>query len=71
MGWTPQMARSVLPNSVKTEIIVTANIREWRLILKQRTGIKAHPQMRELMCPLLDDLKKIMPALFEDISYEQ
>jgi thymidylate synthase (FAD) len=70
MGWTPQYARSVLPNSLKTEIIVTANIREWRLILKQRTSSKAHPQMRQLMCPLLSELKKILPAFFEDISHE-
>jgi thymidylate synthase (FAD) len=69
LGRQPQQARSVLPNSLKTEIIVSANIREWRLILKQRTGSRAHPQMRELMCPLLDELKQILPALFEDISY--
>jgi thymidylate synthase (FAD) len=71
LGWKPQEARSVLPNSLKTEIIVTANIREWRLILKQRTGKKAHPQMRELMCPLLDELKNVLTPLFEDISYER
>jgi thymidylate synthase (FAD) len=70
MGWQPQQARSVLPNSLKTEVVVTANIREWRLILKQRTSGKAHPQMRELMRPLLDEFKKILPPLFEDISYE-
>jgi len=68
-GWLPQQARSVLPNSLKTEIVVTANIREWRTIFKQRTAAAAHPQMRELMCPLLDELKQIVPVVFNDITY--
>jgi len=68
-GWQPQQARSVLPNSLKTEIVVTANIREWRTIFKQRTAAAAHPQMRELMCPLLDELKRIVPVVFNDITY--
>jgi thymidylate synthase (FAD) len=67
-GWTPQQARTVLPNSLKTEIVVTANIREWRTIFKQRTSKAAHPQMRELMCPLLIELTSILPELFEDIK---
>jgi thymidylate synthase (FAD) len=71
MGCVPQQARSVLPNSLKTEVVITANIREWRLIFKQRTGKKAHPQMRELMCPLLDELKESLLPLFEDIEYER
>lgn len=66
--YTPQEARSILPNSLKTEIVVTANIREWRTIFKQRTSKAAHPQMRELMCPLLDELKEILPDLFSDIN---
>ena len=67
--WTPQQARSVLPNSLKTEINISANIREWRHILKLRTSKAAHPQMRELMCPLLDELKSKIPILFDDITY--
>jgi thymidylate synthase (FAD) len=69
LGWQPQQARSILPNSLKTEIVVTANIREWRTIFKQRTAKAAHPQMRELMCPLLDELKTIVPIVFDDITY--
>ena len=69
LGWSPQQARSVLPNSLKTEINVSANIREWRHILKLRTSKAAHPQMRELMCPLLDELKNKIPILFDDITY--
>lgn len=66
-GWQPQQARSILPNSLKTEIVIKANIREWRHILKLRTSAKAHPQMRELMIPLLHDFKSLMPELFSDI----
>lgn len=67
-GWTPQQARSVLPNSLKTEIVCTANIREWRHILKLRTAPAAHPQMREVMLPLLQEFKSILPVLFDDIN---
>ena len=63
----PEEARSVLPNSTKTEIIVTANLREWRHILKLRTAPNAHPQMRELMLPLLQELKTKIPIIFDDI----
>lgn len=69
-GCTPQEARAVLPNSLKTEIAVTANIREWRHILKLRaagTTGKPHPQMLEVMVPLLNELRMKMPVLFEDI----
>lgn len=66
-GWKPEQARSVLPNSLKTEIVITANLREWRTIFKQRTAKAAHPQMRELMCPLLADLKILIPVIFDDI----
>lgn len=69
-GLKPQDARSVLPNSLKTEIVVTANIREWRTIMKQRTSNAAHPMMRQLMIPLLKELKSSeIGVLFEDIEY--
>ena len=68
-GIRPEQARSVLPNSLKTEIVVTCNFREWRTIFKQRTSMAAHPQMREVMRPLLDTLKQVMPIMFDDISY--
>ena len=69
-GASPQQARSVLPNSLKTEINISANIREWRHIFKLRTAKAVHPQMRELMRPLLDEFKKRIPILFDDITYE-
>lgn len=67
-GVKPEIARSVLPNSIKTEIVVTANLREWRTIFKQRTVPAAHPQMRELMIPLLEELKERLPIIFDDIN---
>lgn len=69
-GQSPEQARSILPNSLKTEIVVTANLREWREILRQRTAKVAHPQMRELMRPLLDELKTKIPVVFDSIEYE-
>jgi thymidylate synthase (FAD) len=68
LGATPQEARSVLPNSTKTEIVVTANLREWRHILKLRCAPAAHPQMRQLMIPLLKELKGFVPVIFDDIE---
>ncbi|HDY88318.1 MAG TPA: FAD-dependent thymidylate synthase [bacterium] len=66
--WIPQQARSVLPNSLKTEIVCTANLREWRHILKLRCSKAAHPQMQELMKPLLKELKIKVPIIFDDLG---
>lgn len=67
LGATPQIARAVLPNSTKTEITVSANYREWRNFFKLRTPITAHPQMREVTIPLLQELKEKIPVMFDDI----
>lgn len=67
-GASPQEARSVLPNSLKTEVVMTANLREWRHFLKLRCATAAHPQMREVALLLLADLKKHYPVFFEDIE---
>jgi len=67
-NWTPQQARSVLPNSLKTEIIVTGNIRQWRHFFKLRSAKNAHPQMQEIACALLKDWKEKYPVVFEDIA---
>ena len=69
-GVKPQEARSLLPNSLKTEIIVTMNLREWRHFFKLRTSLRAHPQMREIACAVLDEFKKRIPVVFDDICYE-
>lgn len=70
-GWTAQQARSVLPNSLKTEVVMTANVREWRQVFKLRCSSAAHPQMREVMLPLLKEAHSICPVLFEDLLYTQ
>ena len=67
-GAKPQEARNLLPQSLKTEIWLSANPREWRHIFRLRTDPSAHPQMREVMIPLLAKFQKRWPSLFGDIS---
>ena len=64
----PEQVRAILPNSLKTEIIMTANLREWRHILKLRTAKDAHPQMRQVAEMILATLKRKLPVIFEDIG---
>lgn len=69
-GVTPEQARTVLPNSIKTEVVMTANIREWRHFFKLRvlgTTGKPHPQMWEVAAPLLAELKALIPVVFDDL----
>ena len=72
-GATPEQARDILPLSIKTEIVMTANLREWRHFFKLRaegvTG-KPHPQMLEITIPLLKELKQKIPVIFDDIMSE-
>jgi len=65
-GASPQEARSVLPNSLKTEIVMTANLREWKHVFAMRCSDKAHPQIRQVMIPLRDEVTKILPEIFLD-----
>jgi len=67
MGARPEQARSVLPNSLKTEVVMTCNLREIRHILALRCSNAAHPQIREVMRPLLKDLHGKIPVIFDDI----
>lgn len=61
---SPQEARSVLPNSLKTEIVMTANLREWKHVFDLRCSPQAHPQIREIMIPLRDEVSQILPEIF-------
>ena len=70
-GATPQEARSILPNSLKTEIVVTMNMREWRHFFRLRTAPAAHPQMREIACLMLAGFRAEVPILFDDIEAQQ
>ena len=67
-GCSPQEARSVLPNSLKTEVVMTANLREWRHFFKLRTAPAAHPQMREVAIPLLHRMQELIPTVFDDLE---
>lgn len=65
-GVTPQEARSILPNSIKTEIVMTMNLREWRHFFKMRCDKAAHPQMQEVANMILDIFKLNIPIIFEE-----
>ncbi|MDR1921691.1 MAG: FAD-dependent thymidylate synthase [Candidatus Adiutrix sp.] len=67
-GASAQEARTVLPNSLKTEIVMTANLREWRHILTLRCAPASHPQMREIMKMLLRVLAGLLPEIFGDLA---
>ena len=67
-GCSPQEARAVLPNSLKTEVVMTANLREWRHFFNLRTAPAAHPQMREVTIPLLRRMQELIPVVFDDIK---
>ncbi|RLB93546.1 MAG: FAD-dependent thymidylate synthase [Deltaproteobacteria bacterium] len=66
-GLSPQIARGILPNSLKTEIVMTCNLREWRHFFKLRAAAPAHPQMKELAIPMLTDFYKLLPVVFGDL----
>ena len=67
-GSAPQIARSVFPNALASRLIVTGNLRNWRHFFIMRTTKEAHPQMRQVTIPLLEEFKKCIPILFEDIE---
>ena len=66
-GATPQEARSILPNSIKTEIVMTMNLREWRHFFKLRCDKAAHPQTREIANMILKEFKEKIPVIFDDL----
>jgi len=70
-GVKPEIARSVLPTCLKTELNMTANLREWRHFLKLRTDKAAHPDIRIIAIDLLKQLKKLIPIIFDDIEVEE
>lgn len=67
-GCAPQIARSVFPNALASKLIVTGNLRNWRHFFIMRTTKEAHPQMREVTIPLLEEFKQWVPILFDDIE---
>ena len=68
LGCRPEIARSVLPNSLKTEIIMTLNLTSWRNFFKKRAcNAGAHPQMKEIAIPLLLEFQEKIPVIFDDL----
>lgn len=70
-GAKPEEARSVLPNSLKTEIVITMNLREWRHFFRLRTSSRAHPQIREVGEMILELFSAHFPAFFEDLRVDK
>lgn len=70
-GRLAQEARSVLPNSLKTEIVVTYNLREWRHFFRLRAAKAAHPQMQQVAIPLLLFMQRNLAPVFRDIGFNQ
>jgi thymidylate synthase (FAD) len=67
-GASPQIARSVFPNALASRIIITGNLRNWRHFFIMRTTKEAHPQMRQVTIPLLEEFKSKIPILFDDLE---
>lgn len=70
-GYRPEIARGILPNDLKTELIMSANLREWRHFFKLRAESHAHPELRRITVPLLKELIEKLPAVFGDILYDE
>lgn len=70
-GAKPEEARSVLPNSLKTEIVMTMNFREWRHFFKMRLSKRAHPQMREVAALIYTELRRAVPVVFEGLDVQE
>lgn len=68
LGASPQEARSVLPNSLKTELFMTMNLREWRHFFRMRTDAHAHPQMQEIAGLMLKEFQRQIPILFDGLG---
>ena len=68
LGVAPQLARSVFPNALASRIIITGNLRNWRHFLLMRTTKEAHPQMRQVTIPLLEEFRHKIPIFYEDIE---
>lgn len=69
-GAKPEEARSVLPNSLKTEIVMTMNLREWRHFFKLRLSKRAHPQMREVAALIYTELRRVIPIVFDELEVQ-
>ncbi len=71
LGCRPDQLRMLLPHSTKADVIMTANLREWRHIFKLRCAPAAHPTVQEVMDMLLAKLRSEIPVIFDDINYNK
>lgn len=71
LGWTPQEARGVLPTELKTELVVTYNLRQWRHFFSERCSKFAHPQLRSVTLPMLKGFKTKIPIIFDDFEIDE
>jgi len=71
--WKPQEARGVLPTELKTEVVMTYNLRQWRHFFRMRCGRPAHPQLRAVTVPMLEKFQKDIPVIFDDfeVGYDE
>lgn len=69
LGAKADQARMLLPHSVKADVVMTANIREWRHIFNLRTAPAAHPSVQQIMKQVLAEFRKNIPVLFDDVGY--
>jgi thymidylate synthase (FAD) len=67
-NWRPQEARSLLPNALAATVAVTGNLRNWRLFFLMRTSKETHPDFRRITIPMLEEFKRVVPILFDDIE---
>lgn len=70
-GWMPQDARQILPTGIKSQIVVTANLREWRHIFKMRCAVDAHWEIRKVMVDLLKEVQQKVPIIFDDFKISE
>ena len=68
LGLSPEIARGVLPIDLKTEIVMTANLREWQYVFSKRCSPAAHPNMRQVMIPLHEEFRKVLPEIFGEVG---
>lgn len=70
-GATPDLCRTLLPHSVAAEVVMTCNIREWKHVLNLRCSKMVHPEIRQLLIPLLLNFKQEMPEIFDGVPYDK
>lgn len=69
-GWRPEDARQFLPIGTRSQVVITANLREWRHIFVMRCGRPAHWEIRHVMVDLLERCQKLIPGVFDDFEYK-